>query len=241
MHNFNLGLKCQKQKEFLKALKAYLAIIQGYPDHMKANLNAGSICFMYEKYEDAVKYWSTAFLIDSYNQKNTANLAIAYDKLEQFSYAYCFYKRFLDFEVDEKSFEKVKIEERMVEIEKLLGDKNAYYSSHYSKAESFSKDKEYLKALVEYENCNLLKPDNEELIKKIEVLQATMFPEDILSLRYMETGSKALEKLDISVAMHCFKTAYDFNPHAEHISELKQKMYRCAKIIEKLDEHHQKI
>lgn len=235
-HNFRVGLKCQKNKEFLQALKAYLAIIKGCPDHIKANLNAGSICFMYEKYEDAIQCWNRAFLVEPYNQKNTANLAIAYDKLEQFSYAYCFYKRFLDFQVDEKSFEKIKIEERMVEVEKLLGDKNAYYSSHYSKAESFAQQKNYLNALVEYENCSLLKPDSEDLMKKLDVLKATMFPEDILALRYMDTGKQALARLEVSAAIHCFKTAYEFNPHGAHVAELKEKMYRCAKIIKKLEQ-----
>lgn len=235
LHNFNVGLKYQKKREYLKSLKAYLAIIEGYPNHVKANLNAGSICFMYEKFEDAVKCWNRAFLLEPYNQKTTANLAIAYDKLEQFSYAYCFYKRFLDFQIEEKSFEKIKIEERMVKIEELLVDKNSYYSSHYSKAESFSHKKDYLNALVEYENCNLLKPENEELLKKISVLKATLFPEEILALRYMETGQKALERLEIASAIECFKTSYDLNPYGEHIPILKERMYKCAKIVKKME------
>jgi len=234
-YNFDLGLRHQKRKEYLKALKAYLAIIAGCPDHLKANLNAGSICFMYEKFEDAVKCWNRAFLMEPFNQKICANLAIVYDKLEQFSYAYCFYKRFLEFEFNDKSFEKIKIKERLEQIEELLGDKNAYYSSHYSKAESFSQKRDYLNALVEYANCDLLKPENEELIKKINVLKATMFPEEILSLRYMHTGQKSLDNLEVSAAIECFKTAHDLNPHGAHIPELKQKMYKCAKIVKRLD------
>lgn len=237
MHNFDVGLRCQKNKEYLKALKAYLAIIEGYPDHLKANLNAGSICFMYERFEEAIKCWNRAFLIEPYNQKTCANLAIAYDKLEQNSYAYCFYKRFLDFQINDKSFEKVKIEERIMKIEELLGDKNTYYSTHYSKAESFCQKKDYLNALVEYGNCNLLKPNNEELLNKINVLKATMFPEEILSLRYMATGQKALDNLEIASAIECFKQAHDLNPHGQHIPELKQKMYKCSKIVKKLEEN----
>ncbi len=236
LHNFNIGLKYQKRKEYLKALTAYLEIIKGCPDHIKANLNAGSICFMHQKFGDAVKCWHRAFLIEQFNQKTVANLAIAYDKLEQFSYAYCFYKRFLDFQIDEKTFEKIKIEERIVQIEELLGDKNVYYSSHYSKAESFSKDKDYLNALVEYENCNLLKPDNEELLKRINVLKATIFPEEILSLKYMETGQKSLDRLEIAAAIDYFKTSYDLSPYGSHIPSLKEKMYKCAKIVKKLED-----
>lgn len=235
LQNFNIGLKYQKRKEYLKALQAYLEIIKGNPNHLKANLNAGSICFIHEKFEDAVKCWNRAFLIEPYNMKTTANLAITYDKLEQFSYAYCFYKRFLDFQIDEKSFEKIKIEERLIKIEELMGDKATYYSSHYSKAESFTQNKDFLNALVEYENCNFLKPDNEELLKKIKTLKATMFPEDTLALKYMESGQKSFEILEIASAIDYFKTSYELNPYGAHIPQLKEKMYKCAKIVKKLE------
>jgi hypothetical protein len=111
----------------------------------------------------------------------------------------------LDFQIDEKSLEKVKIEERIIKIEELLGDKNTYYASHYSKAESLAQKKDFLNALIEYENCNLLRPDSDELHKKIHTLKATMFPEEILAKRYLDEGARAMDKLEIASAIECFK------------------------------------
>lgn len=233
-NNFKIGLKCQSKGEYLYALKAYIKAVEAYPNHIKANLNAGSICYMNEKFEDAVKFWVRVLYLDPGNQKNLVNIAIAYDKIEQFSYAYCLYKRFLNEQHDETSFESLKIEERVKVLEEILGEKNSHYSSHYSKAEDSIKKKDYFNAYFEYKNCSMLKSDSEELMKKLDSIKEVLYPERNLIKRYVEMGKKALNKLELVTAVDFFRLANNLGPLEHEEIEIKTHLAKCAKMLKKM-------
>lgn len=233
-NNYKIGLKCQRRKDYVKALKAYVKTIEVYPNHIKANINAGSICYLNDKLDAALTFWNRVLLLEPFNEQNLVNMAIAYDRSEKHSYAYCLYHRYLKTQEDHKTFELVKIKERLKHIEGFLEDKNNFYSLHYSKAEEFFKKKDYLSAFSEYENCLTLKPDNEELENKIEVIRSALYPEANLALAYIRTGKKALRNVEILSAVEHFRAAYNLNPNEESLREIKENMAKCARILKRL-------
>jgi len=230
-HNFRIGLKCQRKKDYLRALKAYVKVIEGYPNHIKANLNAGSICYMNDKLEDAIKFWNRVLILEPSNENNMLNMAIAYDRAGSYSYAQCLYTRYLKTQEDHKTFEIVKIENRLKEIEKNEEDTTNHYNFHYSKAEEFFRKKDYLNAFSEYENCLALKPDNKDLKEKTEVIRSALYPEANLAKAYIMSGKRALKNLEIVSAVEHFRAAHNLNPSEESLLEIKENMAKCARLL----------
>lgn len=231
-HNFKVGVQEQNRKEYRKAMKAYMNVLHTMPNHLKANLNMGSICFLFEKFEDAIKYWHKAFILAPRNKNNIGNLAIAYDKLEQFSYAYAFFKRYLTLIEDIDSFDYINIKNRLDELEKLLGDKQAPYSSHYTKAEECLRKKDYFNALIEYENCYYINPENEELKKKISALKSNLYPEEHMGIRCLEKGKALYSQRKINAAIDFFKKAFYLDRQSATAIEAKDWLKKCAELYQ---------
>lgn len=232
-HNYNIGLKCQRRKDYPRALKAYMKAVKAYPNHIKANINAGSICYLNDKLEEAIKFWNRVLILEPYNEQNLANMAIAYDRGEKHSYAFCLYQRYLKTLDDKNTFEVVKLQDRIKYLETKLEDKNTFYTLHYSKASEFFEKKDYLNAFSEYENCLMLKP-TEELEERIEVIRSALYPEANLAIAYIKTGKKALRNSEILSAVEHFRAAYNLNPKDESLQEIKENMAKCVRILKKL-------
>ncbi len=233
-HNFNIGLKLQRRKSYPRALKAYIKTIKAYPNHIKGNINAGSICYLNDKLENAVKFWNNVLILEPYNEQNLVNIAIAYDRMDKHSYAFCLYNRYLRTQENHSTFEIVKIKDRLKILEKNLEDRNTFYNLHYTKAEEFFRKKDFLNACSEYENCLMLKPDNEELEEKIERIRSALYPEANLAIAYIKTGKKALRNSEILSAVEHFRAAYNLNPNEESLSEIKENMAKCVRILKKI-------
>lgn len=225
------ALYFQKKKKYLKALEMYLGVLNVYPSHYLSNLNAGSILYQNEKYEEAKKYWLRAYLLKN-DKVNLFNLCIVFDKLEEYSYAIACFKRYLKGNED-LSFEKVKIEDRIKKLEKLIGDINPYYSQHCTKGEDFLKKKDYVNAHFEFSIAHALKPESDEINKKIDIIQKLIYPEKNIIKQWILIGDRALENLQILEAVHYYKSAYRINQD-EHMEEfIKNKMSKCARLMKK--------
>jgi tetratricopeptide (TPR) repeat protein len=163
--NYGVGLKYQKAKNLRNAAKAYLKVLDLYPNHLNANLNMGAICYKAGKYLEAAKYWQMAFLIDEHNLANVGNIGLAYDSAKEYSYAYCFYKRFLNAQPKDETFEIMRVRTRIEEITPHAGVETA--SNHVRKADKFLAERNYMEALFEYENAKIINPDSADLEKKL--------------------------------------------------------------------------
>lgn len=232
-HNFKVGVQQQNRKEFRKAMKAYMNVLHTMPNHLKANLNMGSICFMFDKFEDALKYWTKALILDPKNKKNIGNIAIAYDKLEQYSYAYSFFQRYLTLDEEENSFETINIKSRIDELKKIIGDTQSAYSSHYTKAEELLRKKEYYYAYIEYENCYFINPESEELKRKLSALRSNLYPEDFMGRKCLEKGIQMFQQRKINVAIDFFKKAFYLNRESATAIEAKDWLKKCANHYQK--------
>lgn len=231
--NFKVGLKYQRKKEYLKALKAFVKTVEVFPLHLKANLNAGSLSYANDRIEEAISFWHRVAVLEPDNKNNVINLAIAYDRTGQNSHAYCLYQRYLKTQEDLKTFENLKIETRIKELEKIMDDKNTLYAYHYSKAEEFFRRKDYLSAFFEYENSLILKPDNAELEEKLSAIRLALYPEANLAQAYIKSGKRALSNLEIVAAVEHFRAAYNLNPNETSLLEIKENMAKCARLLKK--------
>ena len=233
-HNFKIGLKCQGKKAYPEALKSYMKALEAYPNHIKSNLNAGSICYINNKFEKAIQFWNRALILEPKNTKILINIAIANDKAKKYSYAFCYYSRYLKNLEDQGTFEAVKVKDRIKEIEVDLEDKNTLYTQHYSKAEEFFKNKDYLNAYSEYENCLVLNPDNEALEKRLGLISSALNPERNVALSHIKSGKKAMQRSQYLIAIDHFQEAYRLTQNDEIIKDIKENMTKCAKILRQI-------
>lgn len=172
------ALVLQKSGNLKKALLFYLGAAKIYPNLEKAHLNIGNICFKAEKYEQAVNSWVLVYKINgSLEDFVCCNLGIAYEKLKQYSYAYCAYTRYIK-STNQENYTFIRIQERMKKIESYLEKHSELVKHHLDKAESYSRNKKYMEALYEYENFAILKPEQAETImNKIKEVRNIFEPE----------------------------------------------------------------
>lgn len=172
------ALILQRAGKLKKALLSYLSAVKIYPNLEKAHLNIGSICFKAEKYEQAVNAWVMAYKInDSLEDFVCCNLGIAYEKLKQYSYAYCAYSRYIK-STNQENYTFVQIQDRMKKIQVYLEKHSEQIKQHLDKAEVYSKNKRYMEALYEYENYAILKPEQAETVmNKIKEVRNIFEPE----------------------------------------------------------------
>ena len=111
----NLGAQLQSQNENEKAANCYFKALANYPNLSKVNLNLGSIFFSDQNYPLAVKYWQNAAHIDPNYDKIYSNLAISYDHMEKFDYAFAYYNIYMNYVISNKD-EYYKVNSRVVKL-----------------------------------------------------------------------------------------------------------------------------
>lgn len=227
-HNFKVGLRYQKDKNLRNAAKAYLKVLEIYPNHLKANLNMGAICYKAEKYLEAAKYWYIAFLIDNQNSENIGNIGLAYDRAGEFSYAYCYYKRYLKMNEEDSTFETLRLSQRCEEIK----DKVSSYSSHISEGDKHFGNRNYFDALYEYQNAKIINPENEETDKKINAMKINLFPETTLCAKYFEMSEKYYNNKKFEDAAILLRKVLILEQNDEKIKQKARDMISlCSRVI----------
>lgn len=154
-----------------KAAACYFKSLANYPNLSKTNLNLGSIFFADKNLELAIKYWKVASHLDPNYAKIYSNLAISYDLLKQFNYAYCYYHRYMNFVIGDKE-EYYKANQRLLKIKPFLNGNQHLIEDHLKKAKEHIAKSEFFDAIDEFKNYSILKPESgaeyKDLIKKLE-------------------------------------------------------------------------
>lgn len=148
------------------ALDCYVKALAHYPNYSKTNFNIGSLFFMDHNYEQAIKYWLNSYYIDSHYPKTMLNLAISYDCMKSFDYAYCYYARYSDYILDNKE-ELTKLNNRLKQIKVYINNHPYLIDNHLKQAEDCYRRKDLNKAKVEYKNYIMLKPDAKNIYMPI--------------------------------------------------------------------------
>lgn len=226
-----VGAKFQSEGEDKKAAACYFKSLANYPNLSKTNLNLGSIFFSDRNLELAIKYWRRASHIDPNYDKIYSNLAISYDLKKEFSYAYCYYYRYMNYIINNKE-EYYKVNKRLLKIKPYLNNHSDIIEQHLEKAKGHLANNEIYEAIDEYKNYSILKPeeakDNKELIEKLE---SYLHPEIRIIANCFEIGNNLIKEGKHSEAKHYFYRIMKLSsPQYLEFSKAKAKYSQCMKV-----------
>jgi len=225
-HNMQSGFYYQKRKNMRKAAMCYSKSIKAYPNFVKAHLNLGSICYMANKYEHAIKYWKQAIKIDPTYENTYCNLGVAYDFIKKYDAAYCMYKRFLEVNGSCSS----QIEERLKLLKAYIDKHVEVIGKHLEKAEEFYAKVKYIDSLWEYENYVILKPDQKNSFEpRINELKNYINPVLKAAETAYQIGNTCYNQRKFDNAVHAYKRYLILTPDGDFKHEVTKKISACAK------------
>jgi len=232
-----LGVQCQSNGDNKQAAACYFKSLANYPNLSKTNLNLGSIFFEDKNLELAVKYWKTALYIDPTYDKIYSNLAISYDMMQKFDYAYCYYYQYMNFIIHKKD-EYMKVNQRFLKIKQYLSKHSELIQIHLGMAQEHLAKNEIYEAIDEYRNHSILNPnDKTECKEKIHNLESYLNPEANVILSCFEAGNKLLSRGKPSEAKHYFWRIMTLSsPQLLEYSKARAKYSQCEKSQVGMDE-----
>ncbi|MGN1153871.1 MAG: tetratricopeptide repeat protein, partial [Candidatus Gastranaerophilaceae bacterium] len=194
-NNFlRLGFQYQSNNDKVTALNCYEKSIKHYPLYSKAYYNLGALYYSDGNYDEAIRYWVKADYLNPNYPKNLSNLALTFDMQSKFDYAYCYYSKYLSF-VKSETVEYRKIFDRLIYLKSFLKTKPFLIDNHLEVAKKAFANCDYRKAICEFQNYIILKPDEnyiyQELINKIETY---LSPEKPIIQMCIEKGRILFDK-----------------------------------------------
>lgn len=223
------GIRFQSEGSPEQAAKCYFKSLANYPNFSKTNLNLGSLFFADKNYELALKYWKISAHIDPHYDKIYSNLAITYDMMKKFDYAYCYYYRYVNY-VFGKNQEFEKINRRLLKIKPFLNKHAEMTDIHLEKAKKYMANSEFYEAIDEYKNYTILKPEEKEKYKDIiKKLESYMYPEKYVIAECFETGENLIKEGKFSEAKSHFARIMKLSsPKLLEFSKAKAKLAQCS-------------
>lgn len=224
------GVQFQNDNDHKKAAACYFKSLANYPNLSKTNMNLGSIFFTDKNFELAIKYWKMASQLDPNYDKIYSNLAICYDLLKQFDYAYCYYYRYMNYIMSNKD-EYYKVNRRLLKIKPYLNDHPELVKRHLELAQEHISNSQFDEAIVEFKNYSILKPDEapqyKELIKKFETY---LNPEISIIETCFAIGNKLINEGHFSEAKPYFYRIMKLSsPQFLEFSKARAKYSQCEK------------
>lgn len=236
-HCFNIanqyltfGVQFQAENNNEKAAACYFKSLANYPNLSKTNLNLGSIFFSDKNLELSIKYWLTASHIDPNYDKIYSNLAISYDLMKKFDYAYCYYNRYMNYIISDKE-EYYKINRRVLKIKPYLNDHPELIDIHLQLAKEHIAKSEFYEAIDEFKNYSILKPEEQQNYKSIiKKLESYLNPEASIIESCFEIGNNLISEGNYSEAKpYFFRVMKLSSPEYLEFSKAKAKHSQCMK------------
>lgn len=227
-----LGVQCQIDGDDKKAAACYFKSLANYPNLSKANLNLGSIFFGDKNLELAAKYWNAAAHLDPNYDKLYSNLAITYDLMKEFDYAYCYYYRYQNFLINNKE-EYNKANHRLLKLKPYLNANPDLTKRHLALAKKHLANNEFFEAIDEFKNYTILKPDEgknyKDIIKKLETY---LNPEREIITTCFEIGNNLLIDGNYAEAKPYFARIMKLSsPQYLEFSKARAKFTSCDKML----------
>lgn len=224
------GAQLQSENQDKKAAACYFKSLANYPNLSKTNLNLGSIFFSDKNLELAIKYWKTASHIDPHYEKIYSNLAISYDLMKEFDYAYCYYYRYMNYVMGNKE-EYYKVNQRLLKLKTFLNDNQGLVATHLKKAQEHIANSEFYDAIDEYKNYSILNPEEHNKYKDIiKKLESYLEPELSIISTCFEIGNKLINEGKFSEAKPYFWRIMKLSsPQYLEFSKARAKYSQCEK------------
>lgn len=226
-----LGVEYQANGENEKAAACYFKSLANYPNLSKTNLNLGSIFFGDKNLELAIKYWETSSHIDPNYDKIYSNLAISYDLMEKFDYAYCYYYRYMNYIIGNKD-EYYKTNSRFLKLKTFLSNHPDLINVHLDLAKDHLANNRIYEAIDEFKNYSILKPEEQKNYKEtIKNLESYLNPEIKIIEACFEKGDKLIEEGQYAEAKPYFFRIMQLSaPRYLEYSKAKAKYSKCEKV-----------
>ena len=165
-------------------------------------------------------YLKQALCLDNKSLDVLQKLASVYINLGDYTAAYCTMRRLLPLVIHNQS-EYLRILQTVKELNSTFDDSS--YLGHKQWADNYYADNNYHMALLEYENCIMLKDDlQEEIGDKIERLKLFINPEQRIIKTCLEKGEALYKEGD-------FITSNKYFSKAMLLSNENSVEYRLAK------------
>lgn len=231
-----MGAKLQSENQDKKASACYFKSLANYPNLSKTNLNLGSIFFTDRNLELAVKYWKIASHIDPNYDKIYSNLAISYDLMKEFDYAYCYYYRYMNFVMGDKE-EYYKANRRLLKIKPYLNEHPDLIAKHLKLAKEHLANSEFSEAIDEFKNYAILNPaEAHEYKDMISKLESYLNPELSIIASCFEIGNKLINESRYAEAKPYFLRIMKLSsPQYLEFSKARAKYSQCEKAEAELD------
>lgn len=230
------GVELQSIGDDKKAAACYFKSLANYPNFSKTNLNLGSIFFADKNLDLAVKYWLAASHIDPNYDKIYSNLAISYDLMKQFDYAYCYYNKYINYVLNNKE-EYQKIHKRLGQLKSYLNNHPELVQKHLEKAQEHLANNRIYDSIDEFKNYSILCPEEAKNYKgMIEKLEKYINPEIPIVASCFEEGNALLKEKKYSEAKPYFARIMRLSsPQYLEFSKARAKHSQCMKAEENID------
>lgn len=224
------GEQLQMAKDDKKAMEYYLKSAALYPNIAKTHINLGNIFFAQKNYSSAVKHWSISSYLDKNFYKIYSNLAFAYEMLQKFDYAYCYYSRYLNCIANNKD-DYAQTNKRLLKIKPYINSHPELISKHLELAQKHLSNNEFEEAIDEFKNYSILKPEEKDTYNEIiERLQNCMEPELSIISHCFEEGNKLFSEKKYSQAKYYFDRIMKLSsPQYVEFSSAKTKFSQCER------------
>lgn len=224
------GVQFQSEGQDKKAAACYFKSLANYPNLSKTNLNLGSIFFSDKNLELAIKYWRIASYIDPNYDKIYSNLAISYDLMKKFDYAYCYYYRYMNYILSNKE-EYYKVNRRLLKIKPFLNGHPELIGKHLETAKEHLAKSEFEEAIDEFKNYSILKPEEQQEYKEIiKNLESYLNPEVSIISTCFEIGNDLINQGRFSDAKHYFLRIMKLSsPKYLEFSKARAKYSQCER------------
>lgn len=151
------GKKAFVSNDFNRAVKFYGKAIKHYPTK-NVLLNLANMFFADKNYKKALEYYEKAYILCGNNKSFIHKIALCYDKLEKYDYAYAFYDLFIN--SNDSKLDYSNIMKRMLVIKTKFAIDGDEVKSHLTLAEEYELNANYELALCEYMSYYVLTKRN---------------------------------------------------------------------------------
>lgn len=180
------GKEAFSLNDFEKCVKLYAKAVKHYPSK-SVLLNLANLFFADKNYEKALDYYENAYILSGSNKSFIYKMALCYDKLEKYDYAYSYYDLFIN--SNESKLDYSNIIQRMLYIKTKAFDDESV-NRHLTIAQEYENNANYELALSEYTNYYVLTHRiNSNILQKIKDLKQFVNPDKY----YIKNAFKAID------------------------------------------------
>ncbi len=208
--NFSSGLREFTRGNLFASKNEFVRANELYPIDYETNYNLARVCNDSGDFNSALRFFQRALFLNDSDKKIYMYLASVYSKIRDYSRAYCFTKKYLDFVVKENNQAEYL---KMIKTLKVFEPYKTSGNVSVDIAENYFSNNRYIEAKLEYECVLILQPELEsELKSRVNLLNLIINPEKVLADLYIEKGKSLYNLGKIKEAESFFARVMEITP-----------------------------